>query len=275
MLKKFDEPLLLRSGKQLPQYSLNFETYGKLASTRDNAILVCHSLTGNAHAAGQGGWWDQAIGPGRMLDTDEYFVVCSDTLASGTSTGPASADPTTGRPYGLRFPVVTVQDMVAAQRRLIETLGIDRLRAVIGGCFGGQQALEWAICQADTVRDVVVITATPATSAHTIAVFSVMRHLIRADPAWNEGDYYGGPFPAAGLNAAVATGVPLWMSREAMEERFGRRTTPGGGYEYTLEPEFEMEAFIDRITAQPRPTLDPHGLMYRMRAEEYYDLEHD
>ena len=276
---RLDEPLLLDGGRTLPEYVVNFETYGTLSAARDNAILVCHSLTSRAHAAGrhapddpQPGWWDAAIGPGKMLDTRRYFVICADALGAGLSTGPASPDPETGRRYGVRFPVITVRDMVRAQRRLVQRLGIERLHAVIGGCMGGQQGIEWAITYPPMVANAVVITTTPATSAHTIAIFSVMRHLIRSDPQWRGGDYYGRSFPVAGLGAAVAAAVPLWMSREAMEARFGRRSS---GYRYTLGPEFDVEAFIGRLVAQARHELDPNGLMYLMRAVEYFDLERE
>jgi homoserine O-acetyltransferase/O-succinyltransferase len=279
-LRTIDEPLPLDGGRSLSRYALNFETYGTLAADRANAVLICHSLTKDAHAAGRHtpederpGWWDAAIGPGKMLDTRRYFVICTDTLAAGRSTGPASDDPQTGAAYGPRFPVLTVRDMVAAQRQLLSMLGIERLHAVVGGCFGGQQALEWVIRYPGAVGSAVVITATPATSAHTIAIFSVMRHLIRADPAWQGGDYHGRSFPAAGLRAAVAAAVPLWMSREAMDDRFGRATVPGRGYAYTLDDEFAVEAFIARLADQARHELDPNGLMYLMRAVEYFDLE--
>jgi homoserine O-acetyltransferase len=283
-----DAPLRLDGGLTLPAVTVNFETYGTLTDRGDNAILLCHSLTHRAHAAGRHapsdpvrGWWDGAIGPGKLLDTDKYFVICADALAAGGSTGPASVDPATGRPYGMRFPVITVRDMVNLQSRFIQRLGIDRLHTVIGGCLGGQQALEWAICYPDLVRNAVVITTTPATSAHTIAIFAVMRHLIRADPQWRDGDYYGTSFPHDGLNAAVAAAVPLWMSREAMEQRFGRR--PAGdaaahssaAYSFTLGSEFLVESFIDSLIARARHELDPNGLMYLMRAVEYFDLEHE
>ena len=282
---RITEPLALDCGRVLPGHTVSFETYGTLAPARDNAILVCHSLTKGAHAAGRHapgdprtGWWDAAIGPGRMLDTDRYFVICADTLAAGRSTGPASPDPATGKPYAMRFPVVTVRDMVNAQHQLVARLGIERLRAVIGGCFGGQQAIEWAIQHPDQVGSAVVITTTPATSAHSIAIFTVMRRLIRGDPAWNEGGYYGESFPAAGLGAAIAAAVPLWMSAEAMQARFARR--PAGqlarrpaGRRYTLDAEFEVESFIARLAAQAARQLDPNSLMYLTRAVEYFDLE--
>ena len=274
---RIDAPLALDCGQTLPGAIVNFETYGTLSPRRDNAILVCHSLTTRAHAAG---WWDAAIGPGKLLDTNQYFVICADALAAGGTTGPASTDPATGRPYGMRFPLITVRDMVNLQQRLVARLGIGRLHAVIGGCLGGQQAIQWAIGHPDMVEHAVVITTTPATSAHTIAIFAVMRHLIRADPLWRGGDYYASAFPAQGLAAAVAAGVPLWMSREALEQRFGRRRTSGGNgsYPYSFGPEFAVEQFIADLIDRNRRAgrdLDPNGLMYLMRAVEYFDLEHE
>jgi homoserine O-acetyltransferase len=275
------EPLPLACGQHLPSLTVSFETYGTLSPRRDNAVLVCHSLTSDAHAAGprsagqRPGWWDAAIGPGKMLDTDRFFVVCCDALAAGHSTGPASLNPATGRPYALGFPVVTVSDMVAAQRRLLGRLDIGGLHAVIGGCLGGQQALQWAIRYPEMVGNAVVITTTPATSAHTIAIFSVMRHLIRSDPAWRGGDYYDGEFPRQGLSSALAAGVPLWMSRTAMEARFGRRLGAAEGPLYRLDGEFEAELFVAGIAAHARHDIDPNGLMYLMRAVEYFDLERE
>lgn len=274
-----EETVALDRGGSLPRVTVSFETYGTLSPRRDNAILVCHSLTHGAHAAGRhsrsagrSGWWDAAIGPGKMLDTENYFVICSDALAAGASTGPASLDPATGRPYGLAFPAVTVRDMVGVQRQLLHDLGIDRVCAVIGGCLGGQQAIEWAICHPDSVASAIVITTTPATSAHTIAIFTAMRHLIRADPAWNGGDYYGGTFPRAGLGSAMAVAIPLWMSRGAMEARFGRRAAARRGGS-PLDPEFEVETFIGQVAGRARSEIDPNSLMYLMRATEYFDLE--
>jgi homoserine O-acetyltransferase len=276
-----DQPLQLQSGQRLPAYRLGFETYGTLAPRADNAILVCHSLTKDAHAAGRysladerRGWWDAAIGPGRMLDTDRHFVICADALGSGESTGPASTDPATGRAYGLGFPVLTVTDMVRAAQPLLEHLGIERLHAVIGGCLGGQQAIEWAIRYPRSVRNVVAISTTSATSAHTIAIFHVMRRLIRADPKFNDGAYYDGPFPQEGMTNALAAAVPLWMSREAAEARFGRRRNGHAAYAYSLDGEFAIEAFLERVAGRGASRLDPNSLMYLMRAVEYFDLAH-
>lgn len=279
---KIDEPLHLAGGQRLTGYTLSYETYGRLSAERDNAILVCHSLTKDAHAASVGddsgrgpGWWDAAIGPGKMLDTDRYFVISSDALGAGGSTGPASINPATGKPYGLGFPVVTVRDMVIAQRHLVECLGIDCLHAVIGGCLGGQQAIQWAISHSGAVRNAIVIATTPATSAHTIAIFAVLRRLIRSDPAWNGGDYYTGSPPLRGLGNAVAAGVPLWMSRGAMEARFGHPPRSAPERAYSLDPEFEVETFIEQIAERARTETDANSFMYLMRAVEYFDLERE
>jgi homoserine O-acetyltransferase len=274
------EPLMLSGGAALERYELGFETYGTLSPARDNAVLVCHSLTKDAHAAGRrddgrAGWWDRAIGPGKMLDTERRFVISIDALGSGASSGPASVDPATGRPYATTFPVVTVSDMVDAARPLLDHLGIEQLEAVIGGCFGGQHAITWAIRHPHVVRNVVVVSATAATSAHTIAIFSAMRRLIRSDPAFAGGDYYGGPFPRAGLGNALVAAVPLWMSREAVQERFGRRRAGGREYDFALDGEFDVERYLDRVATRRHAHIDPNALMYLMRAVEYFDLEHE
>jgi homoserine O-acetyltransferase len=264
-------PLALSCGSVLSGYRIAFETYGTLSPDRDNAVLVCHSLTKGAHAAGRHpeapqakGWWDEAIGPGRLIDTNRYFVI----------SGPASRDPDTGRPYGLRFPVVTVRDMAAAQAQMLDLLKIDSLSLAIGGCFGGQQVLHLAIDHPLRVRKAVVITTTPSTSAHSIAIFAVMRHLIRSDPDWRGGDYYDGPFPIQGLNAAIAAAIPLWMSKETMDVRFGRaRTDSSAGY--SLGDVFAVEQFIRSLSSHIRPAIDPDSLIYLTRAVEYFDLAAD
>jgi homoserine O-acetyltransferase len=275
----FPDPLPLACGRTLPGWSIAYETYGALGRARDNAILVCHPLTADAHAAGRHGpadrrpgWWDAAIGPGRVLDTDRFLVVATAVVGgSGGSTGPASVNPQTGRPWGTDFPVLGVSDMVRAQRPLLDRLGVRRLHAVIGGCFGGQQALSWAIEFPDLVERAVVLATTPATSAHTIALFALLRRLVRADPAWRDGDYYGHGLPRQGLGAALAAAVPLWMNREAMERRFGRRRA-GDGQEWTLGPEFAVEQFLDDVAARGVERLDPNALLYLTRAEDYFDL---
>ncbi len=272
----FAEPLRLASGRELPGWAIAYETYGTF--TGDNAVLVCHPLTADAHAAGRHapgdprpGWWDAAIGPGRALDTGRFFVVATAVIGgSGGSTGPASVNPATGLPWATDFPVVGVTDIVRAQRPLLHRLGIARWHAVIGGCFGGQQALAWAIRFPELVERAVVLATTPATSAHTIAVFALLRRLIRADPAWRDGRYHAHGIPRQGLGDALAAALPLWMNRAVMERRFGRRRLDDATW--TLDAEFAVERFLDEVAARGVERLDPNALLYLTRAEEYFDL---
>ncbi len=273
-IEHVDRALSLDSGARLPSFDIAYETWGTLSPARDNVVLVCHSLTKTAHAArgapgDRPGWWDAAIGPGRMLDTDRWFVVCTDTLAAGGSTGPQHIDPHTGRRYGGRFPVVTVRDMVRAQQAVLAQWGVERLHCVLGGCFGGQQAVQWAVTFPDRVQRQVAIAVTPDTSAHSIAIFAVMRNLIRSDPAWRGGDYPPDTPPRDGLNRAIAAAVPLWMSREAMQSKFGRRGDAPG---YTLDAEFEVEKFLQNMATRSSHGIDANNLLYLTRAVEYFDL---
>ncbi len=270
----FDESLQLDSGRVIEKPVLAFETYGTLSPSRHNAILLCHPLTKGAHAGGGGGWWEPAIGPGRMFDTSRYFVICVSAIGgSGGSSGASSINPATGERYAMRFPVVTVADMARAQKRLLDHLGIARLHAVAGGCLGGQQALELAIREPDLCAHAIIIATTPATSAHTIAIFDVMQRLIRNDPDWRGGDYYDGTFPARGMGHALAAAVPLWMTRALMEERFGRRHVRQLAYDFA--PLFEVEMHLERIASQQERRLDPNALLYLMRAMQYFDLEQE
>jgi len=276
----FKEPLLLDCGKSLPEITIAYEIYGELSPARDNAILVLHPLTKNAHAAGKhadsdskNGWWEAAIGPGRMFDTKKYFVISVDVLGgSGGTTGPAAINPLTGQRYATDFPVITIADIVRAQRRLIRHLEIEQLYAVSGGCFGGQQALEWAIIYPEAIKNAVVINTTPWTSAHTVAIFNIMRRLICDDADWNGGHYYGRKFPLRGLANALTAAVPLWMSRDAMEKKFGRRLQKGQDYSYSFATEFAVENFLQEVGNRTSQSLDPNGLNYLMRAMEYFDL---
>ncbi len=209
---------------------LAYETYGRLNDARSNAILVCHALSGDAHAAGhhegddRPGWWDGLIGPGKALDTDRFFVICSNVIGGCQgSTGPSSIDPETGRPYGSSFPVITVRDMVAAQRALVAGLGIGQLYAVIGGSMGGMQALQWIVSYPDAVLKSVIIAATATSSPQQIAFNEIGRRAIMTDPAWNGGDYVGREEPEAGLALARMIGHVTYLSDESMHEKFGRR----------------------------------------------------
>ena len=276
---RFSEPLVLESSRTIADYEIVYETHGTLSPARDNVILVLHPLTKNHHVAGRSGdeskpgWWDGMVGPGKALDSNRYFIICSNVIGGEQSTGPASVDPHTGKPFGLRFPILTIPDMVQAQERLIQHLGIHRLFAVVGGCFGGLQALEWSIRYPNLVENAVVIGATPSTSAHTIAIFSVMRRLIQNDPAWQNGDYYNQSFPFDGLANALVAAVPLWMSRETMEQKFGRRRNSSNGFGFSLEPEFDVELYLEKIAAGVKKNMDPNALLYLTRAQEYFDIE--
>lgn len=276
---KFDEPLALEGGGSLPRFEIAYETYGDLHANRENAILVSHGLTADQRAAGAGpgdrkpGWWDSAIGPGAALDTDRYFVVSANVLASfGGSTAPASIDPLTGRPYGLRFPIVTIGDMVEAQAKLADRLGIDRFHAVIGGCMGGFLTLEWMVRFPQRLRNAVVISATAQTSAHNVALWEVMREAIRRDPNWRGGDYYDGEPPHSGLALLAMFGALYWMDRATLAKRFGLRRIEGQTPAFSFAPEFEIEAFLHRIGHNVSDRLDANALLYLTRAVDYFDL---
>src|SRR6201996_4923024 len=251
------EPVQLDCGKELPQVRVAYETYGTLSPQRDNVILVCHALSGDAHAAGFAkaptagstrdgfaaedrdgtagkalGWWDGMIGPGKAFDTDRYFVVSTNLLGGcrGT-TGPATDNPATGRPYGADFPVITVADMVRTERAFLDVLGIERLAAVAGGSLGGMQALEWAVLYPDQVDAIVPIASTHALQPQGVAWNSIARDAIMRDPAWQGGHYYGtGRAPEAGLGLARMVGHVTYLSAQALEDKFARRlqSPPGG-----------------------------------------------
>jgi len=278
-LAQFTEPLHLESGRSLNRFELAYECYGRLNDRKDNAILIGHGLSGTAHAAGRHhpedfrpGWWDAAIGPGKMFDTDQFFVVCSNVLGGcGGSSGPSSENPDTGRPYALDFPVVTILDMVRAQVRLSDHLGIERWHCVAGGCLGGAQALTWGQHFSGRVNSVLSVGATAETSAHSLAFFEVIRETIRRDPNWNGGNYYGGPAPTSGLTLGSLIGMLFWMSPDAMDTRFGREKVKDGP-QFTLGSEYKMQAFLQNIATNVERKFDPNTLLYVTRAMDYFDL---
>lgn len=278
-IARFDEPLTLDGGAVLPAFEIAYETYGTLNGARDNAILVLHGLTGTQHAAGHDdrtgrpGWWDAAIGPGKPIDTDRWFVVSANALGSyGGSTGPASIDPATGRPWGMRFPIATIGDSVMSHAALSDRLGIDRYHAIIGGCFGGFQTLEWMARFPERVGSSVVISATPRTSTHNTALWYVLRRAICSDPAWNGGDYYDATPPDAGIGLATMFGALFWMSRDVMDEKFGMRRVAGEAPDFGFEPEFAVEAFLDNAGRNAAGRIDPNALLYLTRAVDYFDM---
>jgi homoserine O-acetyltransferase len=281
-----EEPFALESGAVLSPVTLAYETYGRLNADRSNAILICHALSGGAHAAGylspddsQPGWWDDCIGPGKAFDTDRYFVLCSNVLGSCYgSSGPSSIEAASNEPYGLRFPVVTIGDMVRAQVRLLDHLGIDRLLAVAGGSMGGMQVLEWAAHHPQRVRAAIPIATTARHSPMLIAFSEVGRQAVYADPAWNNGDYYSnGRRPDAGLSVARMVGHITYLSEQSMHEKFGRRLQGRERYGYEFQTEFEIESYLKHNGDKFTRRFDANSYLYVTKALDYFDLagQHD
>ena len=275
-------PMVLESGARLGPVTVAYETWGRLNEGRDNAILVAHAFSGDSHAAGRypgetendkPGWWDFLIGPGKGIDTDRYFVVCANILGScmGT-TGPSSLNPATGRPYGLSFPMVTIRDMVRAQKELIDHLGITRLLSVIGGSVGGMQVLRWCVDYPEMLVSAIPLATTTRHSAQAIAFNEVARQAIMADPAWQGGDYYGGPGPAHGLAVARMIGHVTYLSDEAMREKFGRRLHRSA-LSFDLTGDFQVESYLHHQGRKFVDRFDANSLLYITKAADYFDLQ--
>ncbi len=279
-----DEPFVLESGATLGPVTVAYETYGRLNADRSNAILILHALSGSAHAAGyhsaedtRPGWWDECIGPGKAFDTDRYYIICSNVLGSCYgSSGPSSLDPATGRPYGLNFPVVTVGDMVRAQVRLLDHLGIDRLLCAAGGSMGGMQVLEWAAHHPNRLRAAIPLATTARHSPMLIALSEVGRQAIYADPNWQAGDYYGnGKKPDAGLALARMVGHITYLSDESMQQKFGRRLQAREQYGYEFQTEFAIESYLKYNGNNFTRRFDANSYLYVTRAMDYFDLSGD
>jgi homoserine O-acetyltransferase len=278
-----DRPLTLESGASLSPLTVAYETYGELNPARDNAVLICHALSGSAHAAGfhgtgaheKPGWWDLMIGPGKAIDTTRWFVISSNFLGScyGT-TGPTSIDPATGRPWGIRFPVFTIRDMVELQRLLLDELGIGRLLAVIGGSMGGMQALQWGISYPGRVAGVIPVATAAGMSAQGIAFNEVGRRAIIGDPLWRDGDYAEGESPAHGLALARMIGHITYLSEEAMHRKFGRRRLAAGPGA-TFGREFEVEDYLRAQGDKFVRRFDANTYLYITRAMDSFDLVAD
>ena len=247
-----DEPMELECGKTLAPIDVAYETYGKMNEACDNVILICHALTGSAHVAGKNkpddekvGWWDVMIGPGKGIDTDKYFVICSNILSgcSGT-TGPSSINPATNKPYGLDFPMITIGDMVKTQKKLLDKLGIKQLLAVVGGSIGGMQVIQWAIDYPDFVKLAIAIATTARLGAQSIAFDAVGRNAILADPNFNDGQYHNENDPAAGLSIARMIGHITYLSEEGMRKKFGRELRHSDSYSYEFDSEFAVETYL-------------------------------
>ena len=271
--------LTLDCGVTLLDVDVAYETYGELDTAHSNAILVLHAFSGDAHAAGvsketgQPGWWSPMIGPGLAFDTDRYFVISSNVLGGcrGT-TGPGSIDPSTGQPYGMHFPVITVGDMVRLQKMLIEHLGISRLLAVTGGSMGGMQALAWTVAYPEAVAAAIPIAATCRHSAQQIAFNEVGRQAVMADPDWNEGDYYGSKPPARGLAVARMVGHITYMSDASMREKFGRRLRDKDAFGFDFSVDFEVESYLRYRGSQFVSRFDANSYLYITKAMDYFDL---
>jgi len=278
-LAKFDVPLRLKGGGVLPAYEIAYETYGELNRERSNAVLVCHALNASHHVAGfyaddadNVGWWDNMVGPGKPLDTRRFFVVGSNYIGSCFgSTGPASVNPATGRPWGADFPVVTVEDWVEAQARLADHLGIGRFAAVMGGSIGAMQALQWALSHPDRVRHSIVIAATPRLSAQNIAFNEVARQAIMTDPDFHGGHYYAkGVVPVRGLRIARMIGHITYLSGEAMMEKFGRQLRRAAlGFDFDVD--FEVESYLRYQGDKFSTYFDANTYLRITKALDYYD----
>jgi len=285
-IAKFDSPLHLASSGILEQYSLVYETYGNLNEERSNALLVCHALSSDHHAAGfhnqndkSAGWWDLLIGPGKPIDTNRFFVVCSNNLGGCSgSTGPASINPTTGQPYGPDFPIVTVVDWVESQARLSDYLGIDQWAGIIGGSLGGMQVLQWSISYPERLRHAVVIASAAKLSAQNIGFNDVARQAIRTDPEFHDGDYYKhNTRPARGLRVARMLGHITYLSDDSMANKFGRNLRQKAKFDYEFSPEFEVESYLRYQGDQFIDQFDANTYLLMTKALDYFDpaAEHD
>jgi homoserine O-acetyltransferase len=273
----------LDCGSRLGPITLAYETYGTLDKERSNAILVTHALSGDAHAAGRHaptdrkpGWWDDMIGPGKAFDTNKYFIVCSNVIGGCVgSTGPSSINPSTGKPYGLAFPIITIADMVRAQKRLIDHLGIDVLLSVVGGSMGGMQTLEWITRYPDKMRSAMIIASAHLSSAQAIAFNAVGRNAILADPTFNNGDYYDEGAPAKGLSIARMLAHITYLSQESMHSKFGRALRWADKYSYDFDSEFSVETYLDYQGEQFVSRFDANSYLYITKAIDYFDLANE
>lgn len=278
----FDKVLQLQNGATLQPVTLAYETYGELNNTRSNAILILHALSGDAHVAGYNtpdddkpGWWDDAVGPRKAFDTNKYFVICSNVIGGCRgSTGPMSINPDTGKPFGLSFPVITIADMVEAQRWLMDYLGIEQLLTVTGGSMGGMQALQWAVAYPARVKSAMILASTARLSAQTIAFNEVARQAIYADPNWNHGDYYDSTPPNAGLAVARMIGHITYLSDTSMREKFGRRLQERERYGYDFNTDFAVESYLRYRGNAFTRRFDANSMLFISKAMDYFDLSY-
>lgn len=275
------DEMALESGIRLGPVTLAYETYGSLNPDKQNAILILHALSGDSHAAGyyseedtKPGWWDIMVGPGKGIDTDRFFVICSNILGSCIgSTGPSSINLKTDRPYGLDFPLVTIGDMVRSQKALLDHLGIERILAVVGGSIGGMQVLEWCVRYPDRVVSAIPLATTTRHSALAIAFNEVARQSIMVDPKWNKGNYYDGQRPDLGLAVARMIGHITYLSDESMRHKFGRRLQGKSDFSFNFDADFQVESYLRYQGSKFVDRFDANSFLYITKAADYYDLE--
>jgi len=273
-------PLRLDGGARLAPVEIAYETYGHLDAEGSNAILICHALTGDQHVAsthpitGKPGWWTRMVGAGKPIDPARHFIVCVNVLGSCLgSSGPATTDPDAGAPYAMRFPVITIRDMVRAQAILLDHLGVGVLRAVVGGSMGGMQVLEWAATYPDRVRSAVAIATAARHSAQNIAFHEVGRQAIMADPKWRGGDYYAdGDPPAAGLAVARMAAHITYLSEAGLTDKFGRRLQDRGAKSFGFDADFQVESYLRHQGISFVDRFDANSYLYITRAMDYFDL---
>ena len=266
------EEYTLESGEKLGPITLSYETFGKLNAQKSNAILVLHALTGDAHAAGPDGWWNSLIGKGKGIDTDKYFVLCSNVIGGCKgSTGPSSTNPKTGKPYGLSFPLVSIGDMVEAQRRLIDHLDIERLLAVVGGSMGGMQVLQWMVSFPKKIRSAIPIATTLKHTPQQIAFNEVGRQAVMSDPDWRNGEYYCNSPPAKGLALARMIGHITYMSDTSMTEKFGRKTR-ADKEPFKFSADFEVEGYLRYRGDNFVKRFDANSYLYITKAIDNFNI---
>jgi homoserine O-acetyltransferase len=272
-------PLRLDGGVLLSPVEIAYETYGELAADGGNAILICHALTGDQHVAsnhpitGKPGWWTRMVGPGKPIDPARHFIVCANVLGSCMgSSGPATLNPATGAPWGMSFPVITIRDMVRAQAMLLDHLGIQRLKAVVGGSMGGMQALSWPATFPDRVEAAVVIASTARHSAQNIAFHEVGRQAVMADPRWNGGAYYEGEPPASGLAVARMAAHITYLSEAGLTEKFGRKLQAREAKTFGFDADFQVESYLRHQGLSFVDRFDANAYLYITRAMDYFDL---
>lgn len=274
-----NKPLRLDSGAALAPLEIAYNTYGVLNADRSNAVLVCHALTGDQHVAsvhpttGKPGWWSRVVGPGKPLDPERYFIICSNVIGGCMgSTGPASIDPKTGRPYGLSFPVITIGDMVRAQAMLVAALGVETLFAVVGGSMGGMQVLQWAADYPEKLFSAICIASAPRHSAQNIAFHEVGRQAIMADPDWRGGAYEQGKVrPEKGLAVARMAAHITYLSEAALQRKFGRELQRDG-LSWGFDADFQVESYLRHQGASFVDRFDANSYLYITRAMDYFDL---